>query len=64
MRSNVQDDPGASLVGFVLGPILFFMAFVVIWVTEKKSAIDYTRLKIVNELLEGEEGTRFERPLS
>lgn len=43
-RSSSKKGGGAGVFGFILGPILFFMAFPLIWYNEKKAAIDYRRL--------------------
>jgi len=35
-----------ALMGFLLGPVLFFTAFICIWFNEKRAVIDHRRLKL------------------
>ena len=43
-RSSSKSSGGLGIFGFIAGPILFFLSFVVIWNNERKAAIDYRRL--------------------
>ena len=50
-NQNVQaGSTEADVMGFILGPILFFLSFVVVWNNEKKASLDYRRLSILREL--------------
>lgn len=42
---------GASLIGFIIGPILFIWSFIFIWNNERKAAIDYRRIKLVEKIV-------------
>ena len=48
--SSSSDSITGALLGFVLGPILFFTAFVCIWFNEKRAVIDHRRLKLAEEI--------------
>jgi hypothetical protein len=40
-----------ALWGFIGGPILFILSFIIIWNNEKKAAIDYRRMKLAETLV-------------
>ena len=42
---------GASLIGFIIGPILFICSFILIWNNERKAAVDYRRIKMIKETI-------------
>lgn len=42
---------GASLIGFIIGPILFICSFIFIWNNERKAAVDYRRIKMIEEIV-------------
>ena len=44
-RSSSSSKNGKSgIFGFIFGPILFIMAFPLLWFNERKAAIDFRRL--------------------
>lgn len=44
--SRKNNDKYSTILGFVLGPVLFVMSFVGVWFNEKRAAVNYTRLKL------------------
>lgn len=41
----------SQIIGFIFGPLLFLLSFVVIWNNERKASIDFRRLSIMRNLL-------------
>lgn len=39
-------------MGFIVGPILFILAFAGTWLNEKRAAVNYRRLKMAETILE------------
>ena len=50
--SSSGKSGGVGFWGFLFGPVLFVMSFVVIWFNEKKAAIDYCRLEKAKDLVD------------
>ena len=50
--SSSSKNGGAGVFGFILGPILFIMAFPLMWNNEKKAAIDFRRLSLAKSMCE------------
>jgi len=52
IQKNVNYTPtnkskeGSSILGFVIGPIIFILSFVGTWFNEKRAAVNYKRLKL------------------
>lgn len=44
-------EPSGDLIGFVAGPVLFLLSFVMIWYNEKRQAMNAQRINKINELL-------------
>lgn len=44
--SSSQNSILGAIMGFLFGPLIFFMAFVCLWFNEKRAVIDYRRLKL------------------
>lgn len=49
-----KNSKGSGILGFVIGPILFMLAFVGTWLNEKRAAVNYKRLKMAEKLLDEE----------
>ena len=48
--SSSSKNGGIGFFGFILGPILFIMAFPLMWNNEKKAAIDFRRLSLAKSM--------------
>lgn len=42
---------GLGFVGFILGPILFIISFIIIFQNERKASIDLRRLQLASSLV-------------
>ena len=42
---------GGAVAGFIFGPILFILSFIVIFNNERKAAIDHRRIKLAETLV-------------